>query len=110
MKKEPREDQFDAMLRSAFQAHAKTMEPELETKAELQAQGIALHQFSPEFDENMKKLGPKDPAECLGAPPKQAAKKMAAAAAAVALGIKRILDCRIIAFVAAQAENLHVSL
>ncbi len=92
MKKEPREDQFDAMLRSAFQAHAKTMEPELETKAELQAQGIVLHQFSPEFDENMKKLAQKTRRNAWGPGQSRAAKKMAAAAAAVALGIKRILD------------------
>lgn len=92
MKKEQREDQFDAMLRSAFQAHAKTMEPELETKAELQAQGIALHQFSPEFDEDMKKLAQKTQRNAWGPGQSRAAKKMAAAAAAVALGIKRIFD------------------
>lgn len=56
MKKELKEEMFDAMLRSAFHDHAATMEPELETEAELRAQGIEPHVFSTEFEREMKKL------------------------------------------------------
>ena len=56
MKQELKNEMFEAMLRSAFQDHAKTAEPELETREELQAQGVELHSFSPEFEGKMKKL------------------------------------------------------
>lgn len=60
MKKELKEEMFDAMLRSAFHDHAATMEPELETEAELRARGAEIPVFSQEFEQKMGKLLKKD--------------------------------------------------
>lgn len=56
MKQELKNEMFETMLRGAFQDYAKTAAPELETREELQARGVELHSFSPEFEGKMKKL------------------------------------------------------
>ena len=92
MKQNRNEDQFDAMLRSAFHDHAKTMERELETQEELQAQGIAPHQFSPEFERKMKLLTKKTKGNVWRGPKSKWGQYIAAAVAVVMVGIERIID------------------
>lgn len=92
MKQERNEDQLDAILRSAFRDHAKTMERELETKEELQAQGMPPHQFSPDFERKMKRLARKTKGNLWRGPKSKWGQAIAAAGAAVVIGVERIID------------------